>query len=171
MGGRRRERPAGPSPTRRIADPEAGAGAAGPGAVARIGERTAVERQAAAADALGEAGAQALELRDALVDPCGPCAREARPVPPAGGAVRGQLLELGGDLVEREPDPLREHDEGDPAQDGPGVAAVPRALAGRADQAAVLVEAQRRGGDAAAPRHLADLQKLGHETERITSGA
>ena len=33
-----------------------------------------------------------------------------------GRAVGGQLRELGADLVEREPDPLGEDDEGDPAQ-------------------------------------------------------
>ena len=45
-----------------------GAGAEGGGAVVAVGELTAVEREAAAADAFGEAVLEALEFGDALVD-------------------------------------------------------------------------------------------------------
>ena len=51
-----------------VADPVAGAGAEGGGAVVAVGELTAVEREAAAADAFGEAVLEALEFGDALVD-------------------------------------------------------------------------------------------------------
>ena len=91
-----------------------------------------------------------------------PALRQARPVAPRGRAVGRQLGQLLADLVERQADPLGEDDEGDPAQHGPRVAAVARAGPLRADQVALLVEAQRRGGDAAAARHLADGQQLGH---------
>ena len=53
---------------RPIADPVTRAGPQAGGAVAGVGELTAVEREAAAADALGEPELQALELGDALVD-------------------------------------------------------------------------------------------------------
>ena len=67
-----------------------------------------------------------------------------------GRAVRRQLGELRADLVEREADALREDDERDPAQHRARVAAVARAGALGGDQPALLVEAQRGGGDAAA---------------------
>ena len=54
---------------RSIADPVAWSWAAGAGSVVGVGETAAVEREAAAPDALGEADLQALELGDARVDP------------------------------------------------------------------------------------------------------
>jgi len=81
----------------------------------------------------------------------------------------GQLHELPADLVERQPDVLREHDEGDPAEHRPGVAAVPRAGALGDDETPLVVVAQRGGGDAAAPRDLADRQEVSHEHRRADS--
>src|SRR5437868_4149217 len=46
------------------------------GPVGGVGQRAAVDRQAAAADAGRQALAQALEFRDALVDTFGPFARQ-----------------------------------------------------------------------------------------------
>ena len=77
-----------------------------------------------------------------------------------GARSRRQLGELGADLVERQADALGEDDEGDPAQHRARIAAVARAGALGGDQPALLVEAQGRGGDAAAPRDLADGQQL-----------
>jgi hypothetical protein len=62
-----------PLSQRPVADPVAGTGAEPSSAVTRIGELAAVEREAAAADALGEPELEALELGDALVDPGRPC--------------------------------------------------------------------------------------------------
>jgi hypothetical protein len=86
-----------------------------------------------------------------------------------GGAIGRQLGELLADLLERQADPLREDDEGDAPQHRARVAAVPRTGALGVDQAALLVEAQRGGRDAAAPRHLTDRQQVGHgrRTSRI----
>jgi hypothetical protein len=64
------------------------------------------------------------------------------------------------DLVQSEPDPLREDDEGDSAKHGTGVAAVARPGAFRADQAPILVEAKGGGRDAASLRHLADGEQV-----------
>src|SRR6185503_12646682 len=106
--------------------------------------------------ALGEAAAQEVELLDTLLDPSFPQAGQARPVAPGGRRVRRELSELPADLVQAQADLLREDDEGDPAQDGARIAAVPRARALRLDQAALLVVAQGGGGDPAAARHLPD---------------
>src|SRR5258705_3065789 len=99
-----------------VADPIPRPGPEARGAVRGIRELAAPERQAAAADALGEPGLQALELGDALVDACGPGAGQARPVLPGRRAARRQLRERGADLVEREPDALRKDDERDAPQ-------------------------------------------------------
>src|ERR671918_585076 len=58
------------------ADPVARAGPGAARAVTRVRELAAVERQAAAADALGQAELEALELGDALVDARAPAARQ-----------------------------------------------------------------------------------------------
>src|SRR5690242_15208365 len=84
----------------RIPEPVTGAGATAGGAVARVGEPAAIERQAAAADALGEAGLEPFELGDPLVDPLRPGGREPRPVAPLGRLVGRQLGELGADLLQ-----------------------------------------------------------------------
>jgi hypothetical protein len=72
--------------------------------------------------------------------------------------VRGQLGELGGDLLEAQPDPLGEDDEGDPAQHRARVAAVMAGAValGRRDQAALFVVAEGGGGNAGALRRLRD---------------
>ena len=72
----------------------------------------------------------------------------------------GSLFSSSLDLVQGEPDPLREDDEGDSAKHGTGVAAVSRPGALGADQAPILVEAQGRGRDAASLRHLADGEQV-----------
>src|SRR5680860_1689938 len=85
---------------RAVADPVARAGAAPARPVVGVGQLAAVQRQAAAADALGEPRLEALELGDPLVDPRRPAARQARPVAAVGRAVGRQLGQLGPDLVE-----------------------------------------------------------------------
>src|SRR5262249_19333166 len=131
---------------RAIADPVAGAGTAARGAVAGVREPAAVEGEAAAADALPQPAAEPLELRDPLVDPGHPGPGEPCPVAPARHAVRVELGELGADLVERQADPLRKDDEGDAPEDVARVAPLPAVTALGSDQAALLVEAERRGG-------------------------
>src|SRR5215471_15431929 len=144
-------------------------------AIAGVGEPAAIEREAAAADALGEARFQPPELGDPLADPRRPARRERRPVGPLGHAVVRQRGELGPDLLERQPDLLREDDEGDAPEHGPRVAAVPGVGADRPDQPLLLVEPQRRGRDPAARRHLADGEHGVHTAvsrrSRLTSSA
>ena len=71
-----------------IADPVARARAGTTRAVPGVGELAAVQREAAAADALREPGAQPLELGDPLVDPGRPAVRQPRPVAACGRSVR-----------------------------------------------------------------------------------
>src|SRR6185295_3329626 len=131
-------------------------------AVARIGQLAALEREAAATDALGEAGLQALELGEPFLDARRPLARQAGPVAPPRHVVRRQPGELGADLVQRQPDLLGEDDEGDAPQHRAWIPAMARAGALRADESLLLIETQRRGGDPAAPRHLADGEQIVH---------
>src|SRR5258708_39587040 len=95
-----------------VADPVTRAGTEPCGAVARIGELAAIQRQAAAGDAFGEAAPEALELRDARVDSRRPRARQPRPIASGRDVVARQLGQLGADLLERQPDALGEDDEG-----------------------------------------------------------
>ena len=68
--------------------------------------------------------------------------------------------------LKAQPDPLGEDDERDPPQNGARVVTARRAGALGGDQAAFLVEAQRRGGDAAAPGDLSDAQQDRHTTRK-----
>ena len=142
------------------AEPIPRAGPPAPGAVGRIGQLAAVDRQASAANAFGQPGPQALELGDPLVDPLLPLARQTCPVATGGYAVGGKLGELLADVPERQADFLGKNDEGDPAQDRPWIAAVAGARPLRRNEAALLVEAKRRGGDAAAPRSVMNARRL-----------
>ena len=72
--------------------------------------------------------------------------------------VRWQLAQLLSNLLQGEPDPLSEDDEGDPAQHGAVVAAVPGALSLGDDEALVLIEAESGRGDPAALGNFADGQ-------------
>ena len=73
----------------------------------------------------------------------------------AGSLARAALTS-----VERDPRGAAGLDERDAPQDGAVVAALVAVGAGGGDQALALVEAERRGRDAAAGCHLAD-RKLG----------
>src|SRR5687767_8928968 len=83
-----------------VADPVARAGSARGRAVVGVRQLAAVEGQAAATDALGQPGLQALQLRDALVDAGAPGGGELGPVAAPRHTVRGKLRELLADLVE-----------------------------------------------------------------------
>lgn len=144
-------------------DPVAGAGPEGGGAVARVGEAALVEREAAATDAVHESAAEAFELGDLLVDAGGPAGGELGPVGAFGGVVAGELVEFFGDFVEGETDALGEDDEGDATEDGAREAAMPGACALGADEASILIEAERGGGDAGAAGDLGDGEEIGHE--------
>src|SRR5712691_9538561 len=87
------------SALRPVADPVARAGTEAGSAVAGVGELAAVERQAAAADALGQAELEPPELGNALVDPRAPRCRETGPVAAGGRLMGRKLRELGSDLL------------------------------------------------------------------------
>jgi hypothetical protein len=146
---------------RPVADPVARAGAEAGSTVVGVGELAAVERETAAADALGEPELQALELGDALVDPRAPGGREVRPVLAGGGMVWRELRELKTDLLEPQPDALGEDDEGDAAEHGARKASMAGAGSLGGDEPSLLVETQGGGGDAAPARDLTDGQQVG----------
>src|SRR5919198_4790830 len=81
----------GPSRRRAVADPVARPRTEAGRPVSRVREPAALQREAAATDALGEADLEALELGDAGVDALRPGAREARPVAACRRVVAGQL--------------------------------------------------------------------------------
>ena len=92
-----------------------------------------------------------------------PVLGDAAPVHGVRGAAVREGVELGGDLVEAEADVAGRSDEGEPAQDRPGIAALAAGGPGRLDEALLLVEPQRRRGEAAAVGHLGDGEwVLGH---------
>ena len=101
------------------------------------------------------------ELGDPLVDPRRSSRSTAATSRARVGARSGGSLASSAPISSSvEPDALGEDDERDPAQHRPRVAAVAGADALRGDQAALLVEAQGGGGDAAAARHLADREQV-----------
>ena len=104
--------------------PVAWPGSAAPGAIGWVCKFAFVDRKASASDALRETCSQTLKLRDPLIDPPRPFAREARPVLARGNSIGGKFGEFRADLLKRQPDPLREHDKGDAAQHGSGITAM-----------------------------------------------
>src|SRR5262249_55626045 len=81
---------------------------------------------------------------------------EPRPVRARGDTIGWKLGEFRVDFLERQSDSLREDDKRNPAQHGPWVAAMPRARSLRGYEPPLLVKAQGRRRDPAAPRNLAD---------------
>src|ERR1041385_8481118 len=74
------------------------------GSIVGVRQLAAIERQTAAADALGQSRPQPLELRDSLIDARSPLSREAGPVAPGWDAVGRQFGELRPDFVKAQPD-------------------------------------------------------------------
>lgn len=145
-----------------FADPVARARSEAGGAVAGVGEAAVFEREAAAADATHEPSTEALELSDLFVDAGAPTGGKLGPVVAFRGVVVGKSVEFVGDFVETEADALREDDERDAAEDGARIAAMARARALGADEAAILIEAEGRGCDTAAASDLGDGEQVGH---------
>src|SRR5690606_36012904 len=145
----------------RVGVEHARAGALVTEAVALVDDLADTEGQAAAADASGQAVAQADQLLDAVVEVRAPGGRDRLPVALGGGAPLGQAIEFGLDLAQRDAHSLRDADEGDPAQHVARVAPLVSAGATTGDQALALVEVQGRHRDAAALRQLTGGQFLG----------
>lgn len=101
-----------------------GAGAGAGGAVGRIEERAALERQAAAADAPGQTVAQRLEIGDAPVQRAAPGLRQPLPVVSVRRPRFGQLVERDPYFPQGEAEELRGADDGDAPQRFPSVAAL-----------------------------------------------
>lgn len=118
------------------------------GDVIRIEDVAALERLAAAADAHRQAITNGLEHTNLLVEPRPPGLGEQLPLLLARRSICGQRLETVSYLAQREANLLGRSDEGDSSQDIAPVPSLPAQGAGRRDQPAILVEPQRRCGDA-----------------------
>src|SRR3569623_513849 len=103
--------------------------------VGRVAKRAVLERQAAAADAIAEPVAQALQQKDLVIDGVGPTGRESRPVLFGRRPSLRQAREAGADLGQRDADVLRNPDNGDSAQHLAVVAPLVARSSVRADQA------------------------------------
>src|SRR5690606_25576260 len=133
--------------------------------------------KAAAADAAVQLVAQALQPPDPGVQVAPPLPRQALPVGPGRDPVLRQGRQGLADLCQRHPGALRHLDQRHPPQHRARVAALVAGVAGAADQAARLVEMQRRHGDAAARGNLAHAQPvaaarlrgMGSPAHRLTS--
>ena len=134
-----------------------------PQPVVRVGQRAAIDAQAAAADADGHLVAQRGQGLDPGRQVGVPKGGEALPVGRVGHRVRRQVRQGGLDLGQRHAGALRDLDDRDPAQRLAAVDAAVRAVALRGDQAPTLVEVQRRDRKPTATRHLPDGEGLdGH---------
>ena len=105
-----------------------------------------------------------LRSADPAVDVGAPAARESFPVAAGRGAFGRQRFECRSDLLEGDPRGAAGLDERDLAQSCSTVAALVSTSPVGADQGLRLVEAEGRGGDAAAGGELSDCQLLGHLT-------
>src|ERR1044072_6914513 len=128
--------------------------------VVRVGQRALVDRQTAAADAVGQTVAQVLQLLDALGEVGAPALRDPRPVLLGQDVVLGEERQHVPDPRQRDADPLRGAYEGHPAERVAGVAALVAGGAAAVDEPFALVEPQRGGGDSAALGQLADRQLM-----------
>ncbi len=82
----------------------------------------------------------------------------------------GELGKLGADLIQCQPNVLREHDKRDATQHRARIATVTRPGPPRGDKAPLLVVAQRRGRNPASPRDLPNGQHRLHSPKEITNG-
>src|SRR6266498_331295 len=128
-------------------------------------EQTArLEREAAAADARVEPSADRLERLDAHVELLAPAAREPLPVALRRRASLGKGVERATDPLERDAGGLARPHESHAAERDCGIAALVAVGSVSGDQALPLVEAERRLGDAAPVRELADRKFVRHLT-------
>src|SRR3954471_24390484 len=139
---------------------EAGAGASLGEAVVLVVEVAALEAETAAADAAVEIVAEALEFRDAFVEPATPGLRQLAPVGARRRTVLGQRVERLLDLGERQTDPLRCLHERNPAQGVPLVLPLVAGRPPRPDQPLVLVEPQCRRRHSRPVRDLPDREPV-----------
>src|SRR5690606_3206082 len=114
--------------------------------------------EAAAADAVGEACAQLLQLGDPAVKSGGPPGRHLGPVFLTRCPALRQAGQRGADLGQRDANLLADADDGDAAQHVTIIAPLVAGGAVAADEALAFVEVQRRDGNATAGCELSYSQ-------------
>ncbi len=164
LAGNRRNLPRGPIP-----NPVAWAWAKAGRPVAWIRQLATLQRKTAAADALCESGPEPLELRDTFVDARRPRFRQARPVMTGRCAMRRELGKLCPDLIQCQPDSLREHNERDPAENRSRIPTLATTGPLGPDESPLLIKTKRGCCDATAPRYLADQEQVFHAVESIAA--
>src|SRR6185369_7864862 len=130
-------------------DPVARSGATARGAIARVGELAAIEREATASDTLAEGRLHPFELGDPFLDAFRPAAGKLYPVGTFRRAVAWEPRQLGADFLQRQAHFLSEDDERHESKHGARVSPVPGIGPFRGYQALIFVEAQRGGRHAA----------------------
>jgi len=146
------------------------AGAVGGEHVVGIGECARSQAQATAAYAVGEIVAQPLQVQDPVIEVGAPASGQPGPVPAGRNPIGGQCGQRCTDTGQRNAQPVRHPDEGNPPQ---GVAAVAALVARRAaagDQSLPLVEVQSRDRHAGPMGEFAGKQLLAVHNLNNTSG-
>src|ERR1700761_5779816 len=110
--------------------------AVGAEAIGWIAQPAALQRQAAAADAVVELITQGDQLGHACIERLAPCTRQSRPVRARGRARVGQACQGRLNLLQGKADALGDANQRDAAQDITRVASLIARIADAADQAA-----------------------------------
>ena len=123
-----------------------------------IAQRAGFQRETAAANASIKLIAQAREPLDTVLQTGSPPRRQKRPILGRGRAAVGRAVNASTNLRQRDSRMLRHFDHRDAAQHIASVAPLIAGIAPAPDQPFRLVKMERRNGNAAARRHLADAQ-------------
>jgi drug/metabolite transporter (DMT)-like permease len=137
-----------------------GAGRVGAQAVVGVVDGALTHREAAAADAQGEAVPDGVQLGDARLQHRSPRLGEPHPVALAQRCIERERLQVRRDPGQRHPDALGGMDHGEAAQDKAVEAPLTAARAFAPDQPEPLVVADRRHGEPGSPGHLPDRQQV-----------
>jgi hypothetical protein len=100
-------------------------GSPAPRSIGWICKLAFIDRKTSASDALRQPCSETLKLGNPLIDPPRPLSRKAGPVPAGRNTIGRKLGELHADFLERQPNPLREHDERYATQHGSRIASMP----------------------------------------------
>ena len=124
--------------------------------VVGIAERTVLHGETTAADATAQLISQRRKAGDPFVKLAFPGLRQLLPILGSEGAVVGQHGEGIADFGQRHARLLGNLDDGNPPQYRPRIAPLIAAIAAALDQALLLIEMERRDGNAASAGHVSD---------------
>src|SRR3954451_1959327 len=137
-----------------------GTGALASGYVIRIAQRTILDRQAAAADAAGQAVAEQRQALDPVIKPPAPARPDRPPVFGGRNLISGQHSQRLFDLGKWDAELLSDLDDRYLPQHRAQIAPLIAVRPPRRDEPFGFIEVDRRHGDAAAFGNLANRQDL-----------